>query len=67
MNLYKIKFNDYGEDYVIAEDWNEAGLKVKNRIDEIMKDSINKSETKIKEVIFLADDKKETCLNRLIL
>ena len=28
MRLYKVTFNDFGEDYVIAEDWNKAGEKI---------------------------------------
>jgi len=26
--LYKVDFNNYGSNYVIAKDWNEAGEKI---------------------------------------
>lgn len=43
-NLYKVFFNDYGCDYVVAKDWNEAG-------DKIMKIF---PECEIKEIKYLA-------------
>lgn len=51
MNLYRIKFNDFGTCYVVAEDWNSAS--------KITEDYYPDGKIKEIEIIASNDDKEK--------